>query len=659
MWPQDEFNLGTLDVSFTCLKHISAVLHNTSDAEVRHKSLRFRCEPSSNLNLAAACKNSLTLQLFYSTQWMQDVPTQSSAGVVNVVSTSSGFARYKTGFSFLNENVHRRTLPFHSFKLAMRMLHMGRIVAFTLLYPILIAAKTATGTGGTSVSSRIQPPFPIPANSSNVATDSVSSTVLPGTGIPISSNILVTNAPSSSIENVTPPETSAGPLLSSISSLTATVTHSSASLNLVSTYKLSSIISSVPTAHSLATSADDSSIVSHSSIGPISDGPSSTNSIIGPPEITTTSSASRAIFLPPGITLPPNPSITLLPTGTEIQSGASDLSITIAGVFPLIQRWIDHPDAPEIRAVVDGLDDILPKAIEFLGKLPKPTDGVEPCKSKRRRRDESERITSQTLDTRSLLGGLFKTAFSLVTCVIETTNKVKDGVIKGTTDAVDIVNKLQDDLKPMVDALVEVDPNKVLDPSGSASEKLPSTHSESTSFSSCTLRTVSNCNIECTAIATITFGGQNKRGREDACKTVCGAPITSCGATGLTSVSTISSTTTTFQRCSPDCIGCNTDYRKLPINAPNLGVYSTASNGVLYLPAPTVMTLDDNPAAEARGLRPKETQSPSSDLLKRGLTNPQDAKFKGTYPLYKTFSISKSRIFLRAEHMINCHCPFQ
>jgi hypothetical protein len=97
-----------------------------------------------------------------------------------------------------------------------------------------------------------------------------------------------------------------------------------------------------------------------------------------------------------------HPSITPLPTGTEIQSSASGWSIVAAGVFSLEERWIDRPDAPEITAVAVGLDNVLPKAVEFLGQLPKPTDGAERCKSRRCRRDESKGVASLILDKRSI-----------------------------------------------------------------------------------------------------------------------------------------------------------------------------------------------------------------------------------------------------------------
>jgi hypothetical protein len=274
----------------------------------------------------------------------------------------------------------------------------------------------------------------------------------------------------------------------------------------------------------------------------------------------------------------------------------------------LIQSWIDHPDIP-IPAVTNGIGAILPKVLDFLGRLPKPTDGVEPCNSgKRLRRDENDVVKS--FDKRDFLGGLFKTAFSLITCIVDTTNKVKDAVIKGSTSVKDLENAL----KPMISALNEVVPNEETNPSGSNSDKPTSIQLESPS-STCTLQTVSNCNIGCTATATITLGGPNKRAEGDTCTTVCGEPITRCNATGLTSVSTVTSTTTTYQLCSPDCSACNADTRNLPSNAPALGSYSKASNGVFYVPAPTVTALDDdNPSPQKREFIPRRQALPEKIL---------------------------------------------
>ncbi|KAI4693505.1 uncharacterized protein J4E88_001878 [Alternaria novae-zelandiae] len=195
---------------------------------------------------------------------------------------------------------------------------------------------------------------------------------------------------------------------------------------------------------------------------------------------------SNSPLLPPGITIPPSPVTTLVPTGTEVQSSASDLSIAILGVFPILQNWIKDPVA-HVTEVTDELDNIIPDAVGFLAKLPKPTDGVEPCGSGKRRRSERNHELHDVLSERDLLGGLFKTAFSLVNCVINTTNKVKDAVIGGTTAAVDTVKGLQDDLKPLLDALNEVVPDEASEPSDSVSETEEPTQ---TSSSTCTLTTI-------------------------------------------------------------------------------------------------------------------------------------------------------------------------
>jgi hypothetical protein len=354
-----------------------------------------------------------------------------------------------------------------------------------------------------------------------------------------------------------------------------------------------------------------------------------------PPDISSTISTPTEIHLPSGITLPPNPVITLLPTGAEIRSSASDLSLVFIGIFPLLNNWINSPDAPRVTAVTKELNNILPKALDLLGKFPKPTDGIEPCKIRQRRRSEPGQVMSPTLESRSLLGGLFKTAFSLLNCVVNTTNKVKDEVIKGTKDTVDIVKKLQDTLKPMIDALNEVEETK---PSGSASEKPTSTKPQSTSSSSCTLQTVSNCNVRCTAIATTTLGGAQRRDKRDGCTTACEAPITKCGATGITSVSTVTSTTTASRFvCALSCTACDNNDRGPPLSEPIAAGYSKAPNGVLYLPAPTASNpLSNNVDLKDKKLMPMETGSAKSSHQRRALSHPDETRvIDGMYTIYK------------------------
>ncbi|KAH7114998.1 hypothetical protein B0J11DRAFT_594114 [Dendryphion nanum] len=142
---------------------------------------------------------------------------------------------------------------------------------------------------------------------------------------------------------------------------------------------------------------------------------------------------------------------------------------------------------------------------------------------------------------------------------------MKDVVVKGTSDTLRQLDKLKVELEPFVNALDKLDefkdpskgpngPPAKPEPSDPVSNEPSTTRaSSSSSSSSCTLQTVSNCNIACTARATTTVGGQNKRAEGDNCSTNCGAPITRCGATGITSVSTITSTATIPGHvCSPN-----------------------------------------------------------------------------------------------------------
>jgi hypothetical protein len=275
--------------------------------------------------------------------------------------------------------------------------------------------------------------------------------------------------------------------------------------------------------------------------------------------------------------------------------------------------------------VTNELGKLQPKAVDMMGKFPKPADGVEPCNGQRRRSEPGQLLP------RSLFGGLFQTAFSLLNCVVDTTNKLKDEVTKGTKDTVDTVKKLQQSLKPMVDALNDVEEPKS---SSSASKQSSSTDTESSSSSSCTLQTVSNCNVHCTAIATTTIGGARRRDEKAGCTTACDAPMTKCGATGTTSVSTITSTTTTSQYvcAQSSCSGCN-DPKQPPRNDAIIAGYSKASNGVLAQPAPTVSgPLSNN-------LLPRETGLAISSHQRRALPNFNDVLvINGTYPFLQDYA---------------------
>ncbi|KAF2108167.1 hypothetical protein BDV96DRAFT_605848 [Lophiotrema nucula] len=457
------------------------------------------------------------------------------------------------------------------------------------------------------------PPYPIPANSSTIVPPGTGTGVFPS---PVPSTTLTGTGPhsasSTEITGVPSPGTSTDPLSSVDTILTPTE-----SIEISSSSDLSTT--------SGVTSSGDTAI-STSPTATITDGPSSTASVVQPPEVTITSSSTDGIILPPGITLPPDPSTTFLPTGTEIQSSASDVSSIIAGIFPLLQNWIDDPKPPQVTGVTNELDNILPKASGFLGKLPKPSDGVEPCKSRKRGQAEEAYQDFQTLNRRSFLGGLFKTAFSLVTCVIDGANKIKDGVIDGATDSVKTLVK---DLEPMVDALNEVDPNES-DPSATDSNQPTSTQggsSTSSSSSSCSMNTVSNCNVACTAVATTTVGGARRRAGNDACTTTCDATITKCGVTGVTSASTVTSTTTASRKCAKGCSACNAP---LPLPEPITGGdYLTDTNGLAYVAASTASVLPTDVDVAARDTSPKETGIPNRSLYKRALTNPRDREFNG------------------------------
>lgn len=232
---------------------------------------------------------------------------------------------------------------------------------------------------------------------------------------------------------------------------------------------------------------------------------------------------------------------------------ATELSLAFDGFFPLFSKWADHPDPPSVTAVIDVLDNFLPKARNLLGKLPKPPGGVEVCNSGKRRRDttELEHVGIQHQLEKRFLDGLFKTLFSLVSCIIDTATKLRKLIVDGKVKlAIELLKALQ----PLVKALLD-------NPGGSPTNDKPSgtptpsatasSASDSSSSSSCTRLTVSDCTVACTATATTTLGGNVKRGSgsNEGCTTTCGRPITKCDATGATTSSTVTSTTTTYLQC--------------------------------------------------------------------------------------------------------------
>lgn len=242
-----------------------------------------------------------------------------------------------------------------------------------------------------------------------------------------------------------------------------------------------------------------------------------------------------------------------------------------------------------------------------------------------RKRSAERVLTAAKLNEHDLLGNLFKTAFSLVNCVIETTKKVKIAMNQGTESAVQTVEGLQNDLKSMLVAFNEIGPEEETGPSNPASE-IPSSAatSLSSSSSSCALRTASNCNIGCTATIISTRGGLNKRAEGTACKTACGAPITKCDATGITSTSTSTSTSVVRQRCSRNCASCNDNFEQIQVATSYPSGYRKASNGVFYSPAPTVTHIDGiEPSPVVGELVPENRMMLRNQESKRTLSQPQ------------------------------------
>jgi hypothetical protein len=478
------------------------------------------------------------------------------------------------------------------------------LAALVILHSFVALAQSSGGVIPSNLLSRISPPFPLPVNISTTFKFTASSIAPIGSGSSVLSETAITDT-----------------ILTTgvVGSQINTTSSSASSLRV-----LPPSLASIPTDTTVVVSTQSRNFLLPSDVqtaGTVS------NTDSPPPhsEHPVGSSASTGGIFQPAITPPPHPSTTLLPLGSSIGSSASDLSSIAAGIFPLLQRWINHPDVSEVTAVTSEIGKVLPKAFDLLAKLPKPLDEIEPCQHKHHRRSESLHTVIYSPNRRDLFGNLFKTAFSLVSCVIETTNNVKTTLIEGTADVVEVIKELQRNLEPMVAALKDIDSIDNSKSSAVNTDK-PSPPSKSIASSSCSVRTVSDCKIHCMALATTTVGGAIKRAAEDPCTTVCGAPLTRCDETGLTSLSTTTSTATVFQRCSPGCLGCNANNRVLPTNAPNLSAYLKASNNVLYVPAVTIASYgDDSPASK--------TGKPDN-VEKRALTNPHDSgryDFNGTY----------------------------
>ena len=440
-------------------------------------------------------------------------------------------------------------------------------------------------------------------------------------------SIVIVSSPSgtTSPSSVTSPQAFGAALSTSGASSLASVTRSSSTGTslLASGIRLSSTGTSSPAlgTRSSSTSTSSPALGTRSS----SAGTSSPPSGIIPPLFAVTSS------LPSGTSLPP-PAVTFLTTDDEVQSGASNLSILIVPIFPLLQSWMKNPRG-DVTPITNELNKILPQAISLLRKLPEPPGPVEPCKKMSRRLVLGQ---NYVLHERDLIKNIFKTAFSLVKCIKDSMEKIKDTVTTKAEDVEGKIKTLTTDLAPMVDMLKAANPEK--EPSGprsnepttarSTSVRSTSARSTSSSSSSCTPRTVSNCNIACIVISTATAVGRvAKRADTKSCSTKCGPPITKCDATGVTSASTVTSTTTTkiYEPCSPDCTECvSNQYDRLK-EVPK--GFLTASNGALYKPVPTgqVSTIRARSLQETRELQHR-------NISRRAFSNYNDEPWKGKFP---------------------------
>ncbi|KAF2004146.1 hypothetical protein P154DRAFT_531827 [Amniculicola lignicola CBS 123094] len=423
-----------------------------------------------------------------------------------------------------------------------------------------------------TIRSSLSSSSPSSSTSSFLSTSSTSSTSTPET-LPSGSTTSTAGAIETATDN---PQSS---ITSSTTSRTTSVISSS---GLVDIFASTDGFITTPGSTNASTSATE--VFSSS----ISTNPASTSDglpiLITPTE---TPSTSGSIPLPPAITTPPIVSSLRVTTETERQATASDASVAFGGQFPPMQNWFDHPEGPQITGSIDNLFGgiALPKASGLLA--------------------------------------------SLVKCAIDTSNKIRSGVLKGSIDA---VKGLRTDLKPIIDAFNEIkpedtEPEPEPEPSDPKSDQPSSTQPEPSlsSSPSCTVNTVSNCKIQCTAIATTTIGGAKRRADDGTCITACEAPITKCGASGVTSTSTITSTTTTMTQpiCAIDCSSCNSPGP--PQDDPNLGGdYLTAANGLPYVPAPTISVLPADGNIVARNIKPQDNITASHNLHRRAFTRPGD-----------------------------------
>ncbi|KAH6858984.1 hypothetical protein BKA58DRAFT_51372 [Alternaria rosae] len=276
----------------------------------------------------------------------------------------------------------------------MQLLRSGNTLVLLFIYPAIITAQISTGTGGSNVGSQSRAPFPVSVNSSNIAiarpsTQLTGSTTTVSSGLSLATLPLVTQKNDTVVDNIT------GTYLSTASTTSSNSSGFLSVAPIASSSTLSPVLSGAATFHSGGTSTTNVTTASSSNTEATASSATSLNPTAQPTAVSSVSDVvssllsvtSTSLVLPPGITNPPLPVTTLVPTGTEVQSSASDLPIAIAEIFPILQNWIEDP-AAHVISVTDELNVILPAAVGFLAKLPKPTDGVELCVSGKRRRSE-------------------------------------------------------------------------------------------------------------------------------------------------------------------------------------------------------------------------------------------------------------------------------
>jgi hypothetical protein len=238
------------------------------------------------------------------------------------------------------------------------------------------------------------------------------------------------------------------------------------------------------------------------------------------------------------------------PTGPQAKSSATEVSKNFDLVIPLVSGWIKDPNPAKAQEAIKGFDNFIPGAAALLGSLPNvPEKDLEPCGHRKR-----------SLQSR-LFGGLFKSLFNTIKCVIDNASKIKDDITSATDEAGDAVKKVvtlvKDELsniKPQVDALNDAGKDHQDDPdhhSPSASkDKSKKTESPSTTSSSSLYSSTSSCSskstIERTVVSCIPMTIGSQPTTTTSCSTLTSA-VTGCNIDG--------SDTTTVQSSTSSCTG--------------------------------------------------------------------------------------------------------